>query len=263
MLGIAIDRARCSGFSWRWGSSHEDGPARGARFVAPSWRSDLEREIDLIEEVARVHGYEQIPEDRAVPLTSAPRSTRERVEAEVRSTLTGLGLDEAVTFSLVSEDLAAPLDPGETGPPIRVEHSSRRKENALRRSLIPSLLARPAAQRGPRQRPTRSFSRSPTSICLGPVGPSPRSRPGSGSSVGRDFLGLKGVVEGAARPIPRVGSDGGPAGVRADVRAPVDAAELLLGGRRLGFLGEIDAITDSRHSNSARRARPRSWTSTS
>ena len=47
----------------------------------PSWRSDLEREIDLIEEVARIHGYEHIPEDRAVPLTSAPRGHRERVEA--------------------------------------------------------------------------------------------------------------------------------------------------------------------------------------
>ena len=39
----------------------------------PSWRPDLEREIDLIEEVARIHGYHHIPEDRAVPVTSAPR----------------------------------------------------------------------------------------------------------------------------------------------------------------------------------------------
>ena len=46
---------------------------RSLTFRPPSWRSDLEREIDLIEEVARVHGYEHIPEDRAVPLTSAPR----------------------------------------------------------------------------------------------------------------------------------------------------------------------------------------------
>ena len=75
-----------------------------------------------------------------VPLISAPRSNRERVEAEVRSTLTGLGLDEAVTLSLVSEDLAEPLGPEESGPPIRVDHSSRKKENALRRSLVPSLL---------------------------------------------------------------------------------------------------------------------------
>ena len=42
-------------------------------FRPPSWRRDLEREIDLIEEVARIHGYEHIPEDRPVPLASSAR----------------------------------------------------------------------------------------------------------------------------------------------------------------------------------------------
>ena len=61
-------------------------------FRPPSWRSDLEREIDLIEEVARIHGYEHIPEDRAVPLTSAPRGHRERVEGAIRDYLMAAGL---------------------------------------------------------------------------------------------------------------------------------------------------------------------------
>ncbi len=39
--------------------------------LAPSWRRDLSREIDLIEEVARIHGYDKIPEDAVVPLTVA------------------------------------------------------------------------------------------------------------------------------------------------------------------------------------------------
>ena len=51
------------------------GSGRSLTLPPPTWRSDLEREIDLIEEVARIHGYEHIPEDRAVPLTSAPRGT--------------------------------------------------------------------------------------------------------------------------------------------------------------------------------------------
>ncbi len=41
-------------------------------FRPPSWRPDLEREIDLIEEVARIHGYHHIPENRAIPVTTAP-----------------------------------------------------------------------------------------------------------------------------------------------------------------------------------------------
>ena len=82
------------------------------RFRPPSWRSDLEREIDLIEEVARIHGYEHIPEDRPVAVSSSPRGARERVESAVREVLSGAGFDEAVTFSLVEDRLAVPVRPG-------------------------------------------------------------------------------------------------------------------------------------------------------
>lgn len=239
ILGITVDREEVLRILKALGLAHEGGPPEAPRFVAPSWRSDLEREIDLIEEVARVHGYEQIPEDRPVPLTSAPRSTRERVESEVRGTLTGLGLDEAVTMSLVSEDLAEPLDPAEAGPPIRVEHSSRRKENALRRSLIPGLLhaKRHNEAHGTPDaelfeianvylpRPGRPLPEEPTRLAL---------------VAGRDFLGLKGVIEGLLDRFHALD--------RLEVRpaslpmfAPGRAAELILAGKRLGFLGEVDA----------------------
>ena len=69
-------------------------PSNAMTVISPTWRTDLEREIDLIEEVARVHGYEHIPEDRAVPLTSALRGIRERVEGQIRAALTGLGFDK-------------------------------------------------------------------------------------------------------------------------------------------------------------------------
>ena len=125
----------------RWDWSRSARTNASLTFRPPSWRSDLEREIDLIEEVARIHGYEHIPEDRAVPLTSAPRGHRERVESAVRDFLTGAGFDEAVTFSLVEERLSAPLQPGPAVAPLRVDHSSRRRESALRQSLVPSLLS--------------------------------------------------------------------------------------------------------------------------
>src|SRR5262249_6744933 len=81
------------------------------------------------------------PENRAVPLTSARRGIRERVETTVRDLLTGEGFDEAVTFSLVDDRLATPVRPGSASQPFRVDHSSRKRENALRQSLIPSLLS--------------------------------------------------------------------------------------------------------------------------
>src|SRR5262249_36110812 len=141
ILGIPIDRPTVArilkdlGLEWLAEDEHT------MTLRPPSWRSDLEREIDLIEEVARIHGYDHIPEDRAVPLTSAPRGDRERVESAVREFLTGAGFDEAVTFSLVEERLGAPLQPGPSPAPMRVDHSSRKRESALRQSLVPSLLS--------------------------------------------------------------------------------------------------------------------------
>ena len=46
--------------------------SESARFVPPSWRRDLSREIDLIEEVARIHGYDAIPQDVDVPSAAEP-----------------------------------------------------------------------------------------------------------------------------------------------------------------------------------------------
>ncbi len=47
--------------------------------IPPSWRRDLEREVDLVEEVARIHGYDKIPEDASVPMAASHRPDSDRV----------------------------------------------------------------------------------------------------------------------------------------------------------------------------------------
>lgn len=71
----------------------------------PSFRPDLVRPIDLIEEIARIYGYENIPETLPArePL-SVGESPRLILERKVRYLLSGAGLCETVTFSLISED---------------------------------------------------------------------------------------------------------------------------------------------------------------
>jgi phenylalanyl-tRNA synthetase beta chain len=204
----------------------------------PSWRADLEREIDLIEEAARIHGYEHIPEDRAVPVTSAARGLRERVETQVRDLLTGVGLNEAVTFSLVDESLGVPVSPGTAPPPLRIDHSSRKREIALRQSLIPSLLSirqHNEAHGNPDAelfeianvylpRADRPLPDEPTRLAL---------------VSGRDFRGLKGVVEGL---LDRLHVAGPLVAHPVDLAlfAPGRAAELRLGETHLGYLGEVE-----------------------
>ena len=76
VLGIDIDRAEVVRILKALGLEHQPHNGTSLSFRPPSWRSDLEREIDLIEEVARIHGYHHIPEDRPVAVSSAPRAAR-------------------------------------------------------------------------------------------------------------------------------------------------------------------------------------------
>lgn len=207
-------------------------------FRPPSWRSDLEREIDLIEEVARIHGYEHIPEDRPVAVSSSPRGPRERVESAVRQILSGAGFDEAVTFSLVEDRLAVPVHAGAAERPLRVDHSSRKRESALRQSLIPSLLTARLHNETHGQNDADLFEIANVYL----------ARPGHGFPVepthlalvsGADFRGMKGVIETLLEGL-HVGEAlaAKPAGV--GLFAAGRSAELSIGGEHLGFLGEID-----------------------
>jgi len=238
ILGIPIDRAIAAGILTALGLQPLAEDDRSLTVRPPSWRSDLEREIDLIEEVARIHGYHHIPEDRAVPLTSAPRGARERVESAVRQLLAGAGFDEAVTFSLVDDRLAVPVGPGPASPPLRVDHSSRKRESALRQSLVPSLLAVRLHNEAHGHFDAELFEIA--NVYLARPGQAMPDEPARLALVsGRDFRGLKGTVEAlldglhATAPLRTRPAD-------IPLFAPGRAAELLLGETHLGYLGEID-----------------------
>ncbi|QEH32865.1 Phenylalanine--tRNA ligase beta subunit [Aquisphaera giovannonii] len=214
----------------------QDGATITAR--PPTWRPDLEREIDLIEEVARIHGYEHIPEDRAVPMTSAPRGLRERVESAVREALTGVGMDESVTFSLVEESLAAPVQTGTAAPPLRIDHSSRKLEIALRQSLLPSLLAARAYNESRGNLGAELFEIANVYLPRG-AGELPDEPTRLGLVSGRDFRGLKGIVEAL---LDRLHIAGPLEALPADLPlfAPGRAAELRAGDVHLGYMGELE-----------------------
>jgi phenylalanyl-tRNA synthetase beta chain len=237
-LGITIDREKVSWVLKALGLEWIGEDDRSINVIPPSWRSDLEREIDLIEEVARIHGYEHIPEDRAIPLSSTPRGSRERVESSAREILTGCGFDETVTFSLVDDRYAAPLGPGPACDPLRVDHSSRKRESALRQSLVPSLLAVRLHNESHGQFDAELFEIA--NIYLPADGQTlPDERTRLALVSGRDFRGLKGVVESLLERLhvePALSVRPAELALFAAGRA----AELLVGEIHLGYLGEID-----------------------
>lgn len=107
----------------------------------PSWRGDLQREVDLIEEVARIHGYEQIPENVAVPIGVASPRPKDVVLDRLRHTLSAYGVDEAMTPSLVQEGLEHFGSVWTGNAPLMTETPLLVGSRVLRRSIVPSLLA--------------------------------------------------------------------------------------------------------------------------
>ncbi|HZK82267.1 MAG TPA: hypothetical protein VFC46_14395, partial [Humisphaera sp.] len=109
----------------------------------PSYRLDLNIEVDLIEEVARIAGYDKVPvrEEISIRLTQADPGAA-AVEA-IRSTLVAGGYFESVTFSFVSDALAqdfVPPQASKNNPLMRAEHSVRKADAHLRPSILPGLL---------------------------------------------------------------------------------------------------------------------------
>ncbi|HUR48942.1 MAG TPA: phenylalanine--tRNA ligase subunit beta [Acidimicrobiales bacterium] len=113
-------------------------PAAELEVVLPSWRPDATSEIDVIEEVARHHGYARLG---ARPLTGSRTgglTAYQRRRRQIREILCGLGVDEAQTSQLV-----APEDHGLvdwTDPTISGANPMVREESVLRATLMPGLL---------------------------------------------------------------------------------------------------------------------------
>ena len=111
--------------------------------TVPSWRADITEPIDLVEEVARIHGFDRL--DSRVPANSKPSSWTDRQMAEkrIKAALTAIGMHEAMTYSMVPKDEAAGmrLSPDEReARPIMVMNPLSEDQVAMRTMLLPSLL---------------------------------------------------------------------------------------------------------------------------
>lgn len=216
----------------------------------PSWRFDVEREADLIEEVARTTGYDLIPSVRlpAPPMAPAP-GPAERALERVREVLRGAGYDEARTPTFVGEAVLEPV-PGVDNL-VEIRNPISKAERFLRPFLLITLagavvhnLNRGAsgvrlfeighAFRLGRQRGVDE-SRRVSLAAIGPARPVDWSRPVEPI----DFFDVKGTVE---ELLSQAGA--------ADVSfAPTDHAFLHPGrriglrtDREVGFIGELHPV---------------------
>lgn len=206
--------------------------------VPPSWRGDLTREIDLVEEVARVHGYDEIPEDVGVPMAPSQRSDEDRVLEKVRGGITAAGIDEAMTVSVVPEEWDRAYSPWSEAEPLRCSTPMLQGADRLRKSLIPSLLEARRINESVGNTAIELFETARVYL------PQPKGLPQEvhvlGIASGRDFFFLKGVVESCLELLHVTQ----PLEIRQSALSlldPVKQCRLELGEQVLGYLGQVSS----------------------
>lgn len=236
ILGIDVPADEVQRILTSLGNAPVRADAAAIEVVPPSWRRDLTREIDLVEEVARIYGYDQIPEDAAVPMCPSHRSDADRVQGAVRQVLTGAGFDEALTASVVSESWTKAFSPWTTAPPLRSLTPTLKGADRLRLSLMPSLLDVRRMNESVSNPVIELFETA--KIYLASDAELPNEQHTLGITSGGDYASLKGVVESLVTALnPACDVE-----VHETKQSLLDtdrSCELRIGGELLGFLGEV------------------------
>jgi phenylalanyl-tRNA synthetase beta chain len=140
VLGIDIPVDRQQEILRGLGFVAETVDADRSRWRAPTWRRDCSREIDLVEEIARIEGYDRVPENEPIAARPVAESARERTIRRAAEVLVAAGFCEAMTRSVVGESLEAMAGPWGDTPPLVCAPPLVRGADRLRRTLLPSLL---------------------------------------------------------------------------------------------------------------------------
>ena len=236
VLGIQLEKSEVIRILERLGLEKLKETGKQADFQSPTWRRDLGREIDLIEEVARIHGYDQIPEDVSVPMAPSHRRDADRVMQAVRQVLCSAGFNEAMTASVVDEASSGAFHPWTNADPIRSHVPMLRGADRLRRSLVPSLLESRRVNESLANETIELFETA--KVYLPRAGQLPDEQLMLTITSGREFSYVKGVIEAVLSALHVHASvEIGPAD-----QPLLDAGQsctLMLNGEVFGYLGVI------------------------
>ena len=253
LLGVPIDDATITDHLRALGLLIQ--PA-GERFAVtvPTWRRDLEREVDLIEEVGRIHGYDDMPS--TLPMTqAAPERSHGAREERVRDLLYAAGMTEAICFAFTSPQRLAALRFPEghiASRPVLVKNPMREEQAVMRTSLLPNLLAALGHNLAHGETDVRLFEVGNVFLASGRVLPDEPlfcagvfsgERPDwlvPGGPI--DFYDVKGVLERLFAGL-RIAPAFLPARVEEGFLHPGVAAAVRLGDTHLGVVGEVHPET--------------------
>jgi phenylalanyl-tRNA synthetase beta chain len=204
----------------------------------PSWRHDLYRESDLIEEAARCYGYNQIPVEPKILIEVAPPNLREKTAAKIRAFLTGAGFYETINVTFVDKKIADLFADQSAEQHLSVSDVSQKNQNLLRQNIIGSLASVLRSNYNVGNKPCRLFEMADTFI------PNDRREPGKlpdehaklGLMADTDFRTLRGVIEGL---VTTLCPDSVIEFVPGKRKWAAAAADIKLDGEFLGYAGQM------------------------
>jgi phenylalanyl-tRNA synthetase beta chain len=106
----------------------------------PSWRPDIAREIDLIEEVGRIYGYDKLALTQKINIEVAPVDARQKIVTKTAGYLNSCGFYETITPGFSTESVAKLLTANPADIHLAVRDETSKTANMLRSTLIGSLL---------------------------------------------------------------------------------------------------------------------------
>ena len=110
----------------------------------PTFRADLEREVDLVEEVGRVYGYDKVPESLPLRREAIGQLTAsQKLRRALRTALVESGLDEVITYAFTAREAVAPLELPDGDARLRaveLANPMSAEQAVMRTTLVPSLL---------------------------------------------------------------------------------------------------------------------------
>lgn len=215
--------------------------------TVPSWRSDVYREADLIEEVGRHYGYNKVPVEKKIEIEVRPVDERQKMCSIVGQYLNGCGFYETVNVGFVDESVADIFRRADVRGHLSVKDESRKSSNVLRSSLIGSLVGVIRLNANAGNRPVRVFEIANTFV------PAPASddadrggRPSNDRlpeektklaiACDSDMRDLRGVVEGLVDYMAKQGVTTFEA---AEVPWAQAGAYVYVNGRRIGVAGVL------------------------
>ena len=227
LLGAPVPEAEVRSILGSLGFAAES----GGRWRVPGWRHDVERPEDLVEEVARVRGYEHIPS--VLPASSGelvPEPAWVEVERRIRGALSGGGFDEVVNYSFVDPGLLPWVTPraveklGSSVEAVSLRNPLTPQQAVMRTTLLASLLSNVAS----------NLRHQPPALRLYEIGRAYLRDPYGGKDlrpVAEERLHVAGVLWG--RRDPRGWTSKEAVTDFADARGAVEAIVSALGGGEL------------------------------